>query len=109
MSCIPDQLVTDSFTPPIAIPNDGRVELRAEVDYERMRFAFRINNESWTWLPEVLDASILSDEASAPGQPNFTGAFVGMSCQDASGLGRPADFDYFEYIEREYQAKIEGL
>jgi hypothetical protein len=27
------------------------------------------------------DASILSDEATAPGLANFTGAFVGMCCQ----------------------------
>ena len=35
--------------------------------------------------------------------------FVGMGCQDTSGLGRPADFDYFEYIERDYQPHIEEL
>jgi xylan 1,4-beta-xylosidase len=46
------------------------------------------------------------DEASAPGQPNFTGAFVGMACQDASGQGRHADFDYFEYKERNYKPKL---
>jgi xylan 1,4-beta-xylosidase len=96
MSSIPDQLQTDVFTAPTSITAHGPVELRVEVDYERLRFAFRTNKQTWTWVPEVLDASILSDEASAPGQPNFTGAFVGMCCQDSSGLGRPADFDYFE-------------
>jgi xylan 1,4-beta-xylosidase len=79
-----------------------------DVDFERLRFAFRQNNEEWRWLPEILDASILSDEASPPGLPNFTGAFVGMCCQDASGKRRPADFDYFEYVEREYQPSIES-
>lgn len=44
-----------------------------------------------------------SDEAIAPGQPAFTGAFVGMACQDLAGTARPADFDTFEYCEREYQ------
>jgi beta-xylosidase len=53
----------------------------------------------WTWLPEVLDASILSDEATAPGQPNFTGAFVGVACQDGSGAARPADFAWFDYAD----------
>ena len=56
----------------------------------------------WIFLPELFDASILSDEATAPGAPNFTGAFVGMACQDMSGMANPADFDYFEYREREY-------
>jgi xylan 1,4-beta-xylosidase len=109
MSSIPDQLQTDVFTAPTPITANGPVELRVEVDFERLRFAFRTNNQPWTWVPEVLDASILSDEASAPGQPNFTGAFVGMCCQDSSGLGRPADFDYFEYNERDYQPNIEEL
>jgi xylan 1,4-beta-xylosidase len=53
-------------------------------------------------LPQIFDASILSDEASAPGQPNFTGAFVGMACQDLAGTRHPADFDWFDYQERDY-------
>ncbi len=38
------------------------------------------------------------------GTPNFTGAFVGMACQDMSGTARAADFDYFEYRESDYRA-----
>jgi xylan 1,4-beta-xylosidase len=107
MSSIPDQVQSDSFTAPAPIPANGSVELRVEVDFERLRFAFRTANQPWTWVPEVFDASILSDEATAPGLPNFTGAFVGMCCQDSSGQNRPADFDYFEYVERDYQPRIE--
>jgi xylan 1,4-beta-xylosidase len=91
-------------TAPIEIPSGLPVHLRAEVDYERLRFAYRIEGGDWHWLPEQFDASILSDEAAAPGTPNFTGAFVGMCCQDMSGTRLPADFDYFEYRERDYQA-----
>ena len=36
------------------------------------------------------------------GTPNFTGAFVGVCCQDLAGTRRPADFNYFEYRERAY-------
>jgi xylan 1,4-beta-xylosidase len=50
----------------------------------------------------VFDASILSDEASAPGMPNFTGAFIAMACQDLAGTAKAADFDWFEYRGREY-------
>jgi MFS family permease len=57
----------------------------------------------WTWIPQQFDASILSDEATAPGLPNFTGAFVGMACQDMSGARCHADFDWFEYVERPYR------
>jgi xylan 1,4-beta-xylosidase len=102
MSALPDQIMADAFTPPIAIESGRPIELRVEVDYERLRFAYRIGGGAWQWLPQTLDASILSDEASAPGLPNFTGAFVGMACQDLSGSAMPADFDWFEYVEREY-------
>ncbi len=108
MSSLPDQVQSDAFTAPTPIKANGPVELRVEVDYERLRFAYRSHKQDWIWLPEVFDASILSDEASAPGLPNFTGAFVGMCCQDSSGQGRPADFDFFEYIERDFQPDIEG-
>jgi xylan 1,4-beta-xylosidase len=103
-SFLPDQIVTDISTAPIAIPDGTPVHLRAEVDYERLKFAYRIEGGDWQWLPEQFDASVLSDEAAAPGTPNFTGAFVGMCCHDMSGTRRPADFDYFEYREREYRA-----
>jgi xylan 1,4-beta-xylosidase len=103
MSALPDQVQADAFTPPVPIPS-GPIELRMEVDHERLLFAYRIGQGGWQWLPQQLDASILSDEATAPGAPNFTGAFVGMAAQDTSGAGHPADFDWFEYREREYLA-----
>jgi xylan 1,4-beta-xylosidase len=106
MSAIPDGLVSDAFTAPIPIPAGGPVELRAEIDFERLRFAWRIGGGPWSWLPELFDASTLSDDASPPGLPNFTGAFVGMSCHDMAGTGRPADFDWFEYRERPYEPTL---
>ncbi|MDR6787598.1 xylan 1,4-beta-xylosidase [Sphingomonas sp. BE138] len=80
---------------------DGPIALRVDVDEEELRFAFRAEgDEEWRWLPETFDASILSDEATLPGLPNFTGTFVGMACQDMSGSGMPADFRHFRYTER---------
>jgi xylan 1,4-beta-xylosidase len=102
MSAIPDGVQADAFTAPIAIPAGVPVELRVEVDEERLLFAYRLNDDAWTWLPQVFDASALSDEATTPGAPNFTGAFVGMACQDTAGTARAADFDWFEYQERRY-------
>ncbi len=81
---------------------DGPIELRANVNLGRLEFAWRADGEAdWRYLPEALDASILSDEASLPGLPNFTGAFVGMACQDMAGTATPADFAYFRYSGRE--------
>ena len=104
MSCLPDSTQTDSFTPPVAIPVGKPVHLRVEIDYERLLFAYRLEglDSDWHRLPQQFDASILSDEATVPGQPNFTGAFVGMASQDLAGTLSPADFDYFEYRQRSY-------
>ena len=100
MSALPDQAQTDAFTPQIPIPS-GPLQLRVEVDEERLQFAWRPAGEgAWSWLPEPFDASILSDEAAPPGTPNFTGAFVGMACQDLAGTARPADFAWFDYRDR---------
>jgi xylan 1,4-beta-xylosidase len=104
MSCLPDQVQSDAFSAPIPIPAGEPVHLRAEMDYERLYFAFRIGSGAWQRVAGMFDASILSDEAAATGTPNFTGAFVGVCCQDMAGARRPADFDYFVYRERAYRA-----
>lgn len=107
MSALPDSPQADAFTPPVLVRAGVPLHLRVEVDYERLLFAYRHDDEpEWRWLPQQFDASILSDEASAPGLPNFTGAFVGMACQDLAGTGHPADFDYFDYREREYRPDV---
>ena len=99
LSAIPTPLGSSVMTQPIAI-DAGPIGLRVEVDHESLRFGYRnAGSTDWIWLAERFDASILSDEATLPGLPNFTGAFVGMACQDLSGAGEPADFSYFEYVE----------
>ncbi len=102
MTCRSDQLQADALSEAVAVPAGEPIELRVEIDYERLYFGFRVGNEPWRWFPEPFDASILADEAGAPGTPNFTGAFVGMACHDMSGSAEPADFDYFEYRERDF-------
>ena len=81
-----------------------RVPVEIRIDPRRYAEFYRLGSGAWNWLPEVFDASILSDEVTAPGAPNFTGAFVGVACQDMSGTAKPADFDWFEYRERDYLA-----
>lgn len=102
MSALPDSPQSDAFTDPVPLP-DWPVHLRVEVDEERLLFAYSLDGGNWTFIDRVFDASILSDEAAAPGTPNFTGAFVGMACQDMSGDRLAADFDFFDYRERGYR------
>ena len=107
MSCLPDSHSDRCLHAAHSrFPPASPCSLRVEVDYERLHFAYRVEgvDNDWRWLPQQFDASILSDEATAPGLPNFTGAFVGMACQDLAGTRRPADFDFFEYRERAYRA-----
>jgi len=105
MSCVTD--IGDSFSAPIPLPTGtAGIELRIDVDYERLVFSYRLPGEAWRQIPQVFDASIVSDEAGPPTLPNFTGAFVGVCCQDGAGTSHPADFDYFEYRERDYQQTI---
>jgi xylan 1,4-beta-xylosidase len=101
LSALPQAGECSLITEPVAIPR-GPMGLRVETDHEVARFGYRPQGSSdWCWLPQSFDASILSDEATLPGLPNFTGAFVGMACYDLSGAKMPADFAYFHYRERE--------
>lgn len=82
--------------------------LRVEVDYDRLRFSWapaaardavpEDGSPSWRRLGRDYDASKLSDEHCREGW--FTGAMVGLCCQDLSGRSRRADFDCFLYRER---------
>jgi xylan 1,4-beta-xylosidase len=108
MSCLPDLGRTEDMTPPMPIPAGQPIELRADVDYERVHFGYRVGAGEWKWAPLHFDASIVSDEAGPPVYPNFTGAFLGICCQDLAGTRRPADIEFFEYQEREYCATVAG-
>jgi xylan 1,4-beta-xylosidase len=76
-----------------------RCHLRAEVNYDRLQFYYSSDGIGWEKVGPVLDAATLADEFCMEGQ--FTGAFVGICCHDQSGQGKAADFDYFEYRERD--------
>ncbi len=98
-SAVPDTQGAETLSTiyPLA---DGPVEISASVEYERLRFGFRQSaDDGWTWFGAALDMCQLSDEAGSQDLPNFTGTFVGMACQDMSGDGLAADFDWFCYQE----------
>lgn len=73
-----------------------RIYLKVMVDHAKLQFYYSITDEDgYQKIGPELDASILSDEACNEGW--FTGAMVGLCCQDLTGFRRSADFDYFEY------------
>jgi xylan 1,4-beta-xylosidase len=81
----------------VDVSSPDRVYLRVEIDLARLRFYHSNDGKEWVPIGDELDASILSDEYGAPWA--FTGNFVGMACQDLTGSGKSADFDWFEYRE----------
>jgi xylan 1,4-beta-xylosidase len=89
----------DSASDPVGIdlPKQGAVWLRCDVSYAKLVFSWSLDGEAWQQVPLELDYSLISDEAGRGEHRCFTGAFVGMCCQDISGQKIPADFDYFDY------------
>ena len=84
----------------IDIPNKGLHFLKVKVFYDKLNFFHSTNGNDWISVGCDFDASTLSDEFDEGGAgAHFTGAFVGLCCQDLSGGRKAADFDYFEYKE----------
>jgi Beta-xylosidase len=81
----------------ISIAEWERVYLRGVIKQGVLVFYGSPNGEEWMQVGPELDAS--SDEYSSSG--HFTGAFVGICCQDSYRKNKNADFDYFEYRELE--------
>lgn len=102
VSCNADQSLHADFpiwNDPVALPESGDVWLRVRAEGAALMFSWSDNGEVWKEIGPKLDASLLSDEAGKGENGNFTGAFVGVACQDISGRRRPADFDFFSYRE----------
>ncbi len=86
----------------IVIPDMGKVYLRAEIYYDMARFYYSIDGISWNPVGGYVEYSKLSDEYFKERKiERFTGAFVGICCQDFTGSHAYADFDYFDYEEKD--------
>ncbi len=85
---------------------DGEVELEVEVHEEKLQFYYKSKTMSKQKIGTSMDCSFLSDEACNQGW--FTGAMVGMCCQDLTGNCIYADFDWFEYEELDLGKRTSG-
>ena len=95
--------MTDILDDPVDITDLDQVYLKVRFHRENLQFSFARKAGEWQAIGSVLDGSILSDDYVQGGgiqyRPAFTGAFVGLCCQDLTGHGLHADFDWFEYRE----------
>lgn len=84
------------------LPSGEAVRLGLSVHDRDLRFHWALGTGStlfaeqkWESLSDKFDVSELSDEFSTFGE--FTGAFVGMACEDFKSHAQPADFTWFSY------------
>lgn len=96
---------------PVIVDEAKTVFLKASLNGADLQFYFGVNENEWLEIGPVLNAGILSDDYVREGgtryRPAFTGAFVGICCQDLSGNKIPAYFDWFSY--QEYSYHFSGL
>ena len=74
------------------------VYLRVDVKTNIYQYLYSFDGSNWIIIPVELYSYKLSDDY-IHGGGFFTGAFVGLQCQDTSGQNLYADFDYFIYKE----------
>lgn len=94
-----------SFSQPLAekiiVPNEAEyVYLRVNIEYDKYYYSYSFDKTNWEKINISLDSTKLSDDYIRGGG-FFTGAFVGIQCEDTSGQNLPADFQYFVYKEKE--------
>jgi xylan 1,4-beta-xylosidase len=88
---------------PILLLGNMDIFLKVTWDRKEVQFYYATEQGKWNTVGPVLDGSILSDDyvrdEKSRYRPAFTGAFVGMCCQDLSGNRKHADFKYWRYEE----------
>jgi xylan 1,4-beta-xylosidase len=86
------------YEEPIPVAEEvSAVWLRVEVDHLSYHYSYSFDGENWQRVALSFEAWKLSDDYIG-GRGFFTGAFVGLHCEDISGDGCHADFDYFSYL-----------
>lgn len=93
--------MTEILETPILIPGNNQIMLRVIWQRANIQFQYSTDGETWMDAGPVLDGSILSDDYVRDGseryRPAFTGAFVGVCCQDLTGQNGYADVEWIKY------------
>lgn len=77
----------------LPIERDRDMILRLEINGTWVQFYAGYRGESLQPVGPEINAGFLSDEACREGW--FTGTMIGICCQDLTGFGKQADFDWF--------------
>ena len=84
----------------VPIPDDGEIYLKLQTSGDEAQFSYSLDGEEYYELGNALDATILSDDYyKNSGHVMFTGAFIGICCQDLAGKREYADFDFLHITE----------
>ena len=70
------------------------IYLKLQIHGSSAEFSYGYNENELMKIGPTVNESFLSDEACAEGW--FTGTMIGICCQDLTGFGKYADFDWFE-------------
>ena len=85
----------------IVIGETETIWLKLKTEKEIAHFAYSLNGVAFHQIEPAVDAIVLSDDYYYKfDQYRFTGAFIGICCQDLAYHQAYADFDYFEYREQ---------
>ena len=79
----------------VQLPEEGTVQLMAAVKECVVQFSYRISGGAWIPIGPAIRGDFMSDEACMDGW--FSGSVAGICCQDLTGSGKYADFDWFYY------------
>lgn len=78
----------------IPVRENEAIYLKMKTENAMTQFYYGYSEEELQKIGPLINASFLSDEACDEGW--FTGAMIGICCQDLTGFGKYADFDWFE-------------
>ena len=88
----------------IPIEKERDIVLQISLRGTQAQFSYGFRGEALRNIGPGINASFLSDEACREGW--FTGAMVGICCQDLTGFGKYADFDWFEVRRKSLSSKV---
>ncbi len=88
----------------IPIGQKHDIVLKLSLRGTQVQFFYGLRGEPLQEIGPTVNASFLSDEACKEGW--FTGAMAGICCQDLTGFGKYADFDWFEVRRKPLSSKV---